>query len=230
MRKVIKNFIWFGLFSILSIYSLHSFAAPQIGYVVASKGQVSIQRDNKSVVKARRRTKLYPGDEIITKKNSHVQLVFTDSGIIRVGANSIYKISKYSFKKNKKTFSTELKQGSVEGTTGQIVNNENKNLKHKKNYMIKTRLSQLAIYGSSFSTSLDKKEQDVNVWTGSGRITVGGRSVLLGPDYIHNHVLVSSNFIEPDFLTSRALMFLQAASFAPGAPAGPHGAGGVLPE
>ena len=230
MHKISKNLIliismFIGIFSFTQ-----SYAANYIGYVVAARGKVIIKNsyDGKSR-KPRRRSKIFQGDIIITHKNSHVQLVFTDSGIVRVGPNSKYIINKYNNNEGHKLFSTELKQGSIEGTTGNIVKGK-KEREREKNYLIKTRMSQLAIFGSSFSTTINNEEQDVSVLTGSGEVTIGNRSLKLGPAYLQNHVLISSGILKTDFLTKRSLMFIQASNFAIGGGGGAHGGGGIIPS
>lgn len=88
MAKLLKSLI---LLVILSISGPAAFAAEAIVEAIGGAESVSVQRAGKEL-KLKKGEKLEKGDEVVTSRNVAVDIRFEDKTLIRVGANSSYKL------------------------------------------------------------------------------------------------------------------------------------------
>jgi hypothetical protein len=143
-----------------------------VGVVSAFKGDANILRDGKDI-NVKTGLKLQKNDELTTKKNTKVQLVFKDKTIITVGKNSKFSIHDYLFDEQASTGKkVNAKFGFAKGlfrtVTGKIGKiNPNK-------FKIKVKSASIGIRGTKFDVSVTPKATKIGVSEGAIGFTQGG--------------------------------------------------------
>lgn len=149
---------------VLAAVSLGFFVSAQAesapaGVVIVNTGSVKASGRELS-----RGSKIFPGDEITTAANSSVQIRFTDTGLVSLGANAVYKVNAYEYKgpQDKEATSTStLVKGKMLAITGAITK------ENPKGYTVKSKLATIGVSGTSFASEVAGKVQTVECYTGT---------------------------------------------------------------
>lgn len=145
IKIIIKAFVISGLlmFTGLGVSAQTDHAA----LALAVTGDVSIRNVDGELRQAKRRSKIYPGESVITKSEASIKMRFTDGGIISMVADSEFRIDTYHFEDKaqgeNKVVMTLLK-GGLRSITGLIGG------KDKKAYKMKTAVSVIGIRGTDY--------------------------------------------------------------------------------
>src|SRR5438309_2229811 len=90
------------------LFPIHVSAAEIYGVLMVVKGNVTVEvQKSKSTEKAKVGFKVFPGDTIITGKDSRAKLVMIDKNIINISPDSKFSLDKYVYspEENKKSVS-----------------------------------------------------------------------------------------------------------------------------
>jgi len=92
-----------------------------IGKIVAIKGDAQIIRDDKKII-AKLGSLVLKNDELSTKDNTKLQLLFNDNTVITIGKNSKFKVNEYLFDESKDSYEASfgLLKGTFRTITGKI--------------------------------------------------------------------------------------------------------------
>jgi len=106
-------------FIILVLLTSSLFA--NVGKIVALKGDVSISREDKELL-GEIGSIILESDEIYTKENAKIQLLFNDNTVITIGNNSHFKINQYLYNEKDKEYKADfgLVKGAFRTITGKI--------------------------------------------------------------------------------------------------------------
>jgi len=131
------------LFLLLSVTSFAS-----IGTIMATKGNAQVKRAH-IMLEIQNGMGLKKGDEIITHKQTMVQIMLNDDTVITIGPESSFSFINYFFDGSKKsTIQMQANRGffrSVTGKIGKIA---------PERFKIKTQLATIGIRGTDFSAQL----------------------------------------------------------------------------
>ena len=132
----------------LIILSLNLFAS-NVATITALKGKADIQRDGALVVAALG-SKLEQKDNILTKDNSKLQIIFKDETVISIGKNSEFSISEYLFEDNAPPVAKfNMIRGAMRTITGQIGNIA------PQRFSVATKTATIGIRGTNFSVFVE---------------------------------------------------------------------------
>ena len=111
------------IFFIIFIFAVQAFSdtSEHIGNIKKVKGLSFIIHNNKQI-KAVPGIKIFEGDQIITKENSAVGIIFIDGTVLAIGENSELFLNKYLFKPAKKQYDFDvfLKKGAGIYNSGRL--------------------------------------------------------------------------------------------------------------
>ena len=135
------------IFLTLIFFSTSLFA--NVAKVVALKGNASIIRQG-ATIELTRESLLLKHDQITTKDNTKVQLLFQDETIISIGKNSSFQISDYLFDEKSKKYEAkfDMFKGTFKTITGKI------GKLSPKNFNLKTKTASIGIRGTQIVMSL----------------------------------------------------------------------------
>lgn len=141
------------LFTLLFI-STSLFA--NVAKVVAFKGEATIIRDG-SYISLRRDSKILKKDEIHTKDNTKVQLIFRDNTIISIGKNSTFIVSDYLFDQKSDEYKADFSmlKGTFRTITGKIGEIA------PKRFNLKTKSASIGIRGTQIVMNLSSKTEQI---------------------------------------------------------------------
>jgi len=127
-----------------------------VAKVVALKGNATIVREGTSI-KLTRTAIIKKHDEIITKDNTKVQLLFKDETIISIGKNSSFQVENYLFDEKNKKFEAkfDMFKGTFKTITGKI------GKKAPKNFILKTKTASIGIRGTQIVMNLLKDNEQI---------------------------------------------------------------------
>jgi len=144
--KIIK------LFTLLSLFLLAcgNLFANTVASITAIKGSATIQRNSQSL-QAVLGAKLKQSDNILTKDNTKIQLIFKDETIISIGKNSNFSINQYLYEDSKEPVAKfTLLKGAMRTITGKI----GKIAPQK--FSVSIRTATLGIRGTNFSVVVNE--------------------------------------------------------------------------
>jgi len=106
---------------ILLLLGLVQFVFASIGEVTQLSGNVSVQREGKSLA-PKKGFKIEKKDTIYTLKNGRIKITFNDKTIISLGKNSSLSIAEYLYDETKKSAKAEFSvlKGAFKSITGRI--------------------------------------------------------------------------------------------------------------
>lgn len=134
------------------------------GIFMVVKGTVDVEsvKTGKSVGKVG--VKVYPGDKIITLKDSRAKISMSDRNVINISPDSVLTIAKYENdpKSNVRNVELELAQGKVRNNVEQKYDGD------KSKFIIKTPTAVAGVRGTQFLTSFDVKTRVTEVVTFKG--------------------------------------------------------------
>ena len=129
----------------LSIY----LQAKDVATITAIRGNVDIKRDTALIV-ANLGTKLQEKDNILTKDNSKVQVIFKDETVISIGKNSEFSISEYLFEDNTPPIAKfNMLRGAMRTITGRIGDIA------PQRFSVATKTATIGIRGTNFSVFVE---------------------------------------------------------------------------
>ncbi|HUU00018.1 MAG TPA: FecR family protein [Myxococcota bacterium] len=136
-------------------------AGNQAGKITYMKGSVTAYRDG-SWVKLNNGSPIFKGDMIRTgKKKSRVEIVLSDSSVIRLGKSSKVKISQALFSSGGKNFSAKLMRGQAYALVSKLTGSGSK-------FEVKTSNAVAGVRGTTFRIdSKTDKSTVVRVYTGA---------------------------------------------------------------
>ena len=164
-----------------------------IAKVVAYKGEAQVLRNN-IALDVFVNISLENKDEIKTKNNTKVQLLFKDETIITIGKNSHFKIDDYSFKNTKE--SSLAKFSFVEGSFRTITGAIGKIA--PDNFRIQTKTSAIGIRGTQILNEIGPKKE--RIYCTEGIIEIVSLSTN------EKIVLNAGEFIEVDNLDNKPMI------------------------
>ncbi len=142
-----------GRWSILALaLSLAGVAgADGIGQIKVSKGQVSIERESRSLP-ATVGTRLQPSDTIRTGPDGSVGITMEDDSLLSAGPNSVLTLDRYAFDPTTRQGQLEasLQKGSLAVSSGRIAKQSPDAMK------VRTPSSILGVRGTEFVVSVDE--------------------------------------------------------------------------
>ena len=124
--------------------------ADGIGKIRKLSGQVTIERDGKTITPAIGDS-VYQTDKIVTGKDGAVGMLFDDDSRLSAGPNSILALDKFAFdpKSQDGNFDVSVKQGTLSVISGKLTQKTPGALK------VKTPAAILAVRGTEFSIKVD---------------------------------------------------------------------------
>ena len=142
------------IFLTLIFFSTALFA--NVAKVVALKGTASIIRQG-AIIELTRESLLLKHDQITTKDNTKVQLLFQDETIISIGKNSSFQISDYLFDEKSKKYEAkfDMFKGTFKTITGKI------GKLSPKNFNLKTKTASIGIRGTQVVMNLSKDREEI---------------------------------------------------------------------
>ena len=141
---------------LLSVLFMTNVAYANIAKVVALQGEVSIIRDGKTFF-VTRESNIKKQDQIETKKNSKLQLLFKDQTIISIGNNSVFKVNEYLFDEKNKNVKAEFSMfkgifRTITGKIGKIA---------PKKFILKTKTASIGIRGTQIVMNIQQNKEDI---------------------------------------------------------------------
>jgi hypothetical protein len=148
-------------------------ASSSFGLFLVVKGDVKVERIKKSTASVKVSDRIYPGDTVITGKDSRAKIVMSDRNIIFVSPKTRMTIAAYS-EGSDKNVELDLKEGKVLNNVQQKYDGD------KNKFIIKTPTAVAGVRGTSFITSYDAGTQITNVFTQTGVVTLSSLSNIAG--------------------------------------------------
>jgi hypothetical protein len=140
-----------------------SFANQMSGTFMVVKGEVKVLRASETL-KAKVTMSVYPGDTILSAKDSRAKIVMQDKNIIHISPNTEIKIETYVNNGQQKNVELNLKEGKVRNNVEQTYDGQ------KNKFIIKTPTAVAGVRGTQFITSFDKKTNETKIVTLHGKV------------------------------------------------------------
>ncbi len=124
--------------------------AEGIGQIKVAKGQVTIEREGKTLPAAVG-TRLQPSDTVRTGADGSVGITMEDDSLLSAGPNSALKLDRYAFDPTTRQgqFDASLQKGSLAVISGRIAKQSPEAMK------VRTPSSILGVRGTEFVVSVD---------------------------------------------------------------------------
>jgi len=139
-----------------------------IGHIMAMQGSADIKRADTSL-KATIGMPLKEGDEVLTHKQSRMQVMLNDDTVVTIGANSVFSFEEFLFDNSKKSkISMRATRGffrSVTGKLGKIA---------PERFKVKTVSATIGIRGTDFSGEIADKKELFQCFSGAISVTFQG--------------------------------------------------------
>ena len=161
-----------GLVAITGLLSLSAFSdEPIYGTLTVVKGNVQVI-DGKTHLPhvARAGARVFPGDSIVTGKDSRAKVTMVDSNVLNLSPDTKMEIQKYEYKpaENKKNVILSVDYGKLRSTVSQHYDGD------ENVYRVNTPSAVAGVRGTDFLVSYDKVSQSSQVVTFRGQVEVGG--------------------------------------------------------
>ena len=98
---------------IITLFGFQVATASVYGKFMVVKKDVKVQRAQGKTVSAKVSLSVYPGDTVVTGKNSRAKIVMMDRNVIHISPGSTLKIAKYTNDKKGKNVELHLDNGKV---------------------------------------------------------------------------------------------------------------------
>lgn len=139
--------------------------AAMYGKFMVVKRDVKVRKKDGKESAAKVGASVYPGDTIVSGKDSRAKIVMSDRNVIHISPDTVLKIKKYTNKGKIKNVELQLDQGKVRN------NVENKYDGEKSKFIIKTPTAVAGVRGTQFITSFAKRTRVTEVVTLKGAVT-----------------------------------------------------------
>lgn len=175
-----KKILLILFLSIVSVYA-------SVAKITAMKGDVTVNRDNKSIP-AKIGFKLEKLDKVITGKNSRAQLVFSDNTIISLGKNSNIAVEDYLFEVGQKPKATfKFGSGVFKSISGKI------SKLNPTKYKLKTKSASIGIRGTIVGLYIVEQEEIFMNLEGKIEVDTGKETIFLNEN---RQIRLSNNVFE----------------------------------
>jgi len=154
IKAIIIAFVISGLlmFAGLGVTAQSGHAA----LAVTVSGVVNIKNAEGELRTAKRRSKIFPGETVVTQSEASIKMRFTDGGIISLVADSEFRVDEYRFEdkagdegaNGNNTVVMTLVKGGLRSITGLIGKTD------KQDYKMKTATSVIGIRGTDYNLLL----------------------------------------------------------------------------
>ena len=136
---------------ILTIFfSVLNLLANNVATITAMRGDADIKRDGELII-ASLGAKLEQKDNILTKDNTKLQVIFKDETVISIGKNSEFSIQEYLFEDNQAPVAKfGMLRGAMRTITGQIGNIA------PQRFSVATKTATIGIRGTNFSVFVEE--------------------------------------------------------------------------
>ena len=157
------------ILTILLLLSVELLAKNNVATITALKGNADIKRDS-SLLLASIGDKLNQKDNILTKSNSKVQIIFEDETVVSIGKNSEFSIQEYLFEDNAAPIAKfSMLKGAMRTITGQIGDIA------PNRFSVSTKTATIGIRGTNFSVFVEDDGSSSAFCTyGAISVAVGG--------------------------------------------------------
>ncbi len=145
-------------------------AADTHGVLMIVKGDVKVEVfKSKKTEKAKVGFKIFPGDAILTGKDSRAKLVMIDKNVINISPDSKFILEKYVYnpEENKKDVSINVLYGKVRNTVNQKYDGE------KNRFHVKTASAVAGVRGTDFVVQYNRATRVAKIFTFKGKVEVG---------------------------------------------------------
>ena len=153
------------IFIFCLILGINAFAG-QSGVFMVVKGNVSIQRLDGKVEKAKLNSILYPGETVTSEADSKAKIVMTDRNIINVLPNTKIVIEKYTNEPADKTVNIKLESGKIRTDVEQKYDGKD------SKFEIRTTVAAMGVRGTQLVVSHNANTDTTEVVTLTGEVYV----------------------------------------------------------
>ncbi len=155
------------VFLIFLLMSYQRFAKGPIAQIIMLKGQVNVLTSNDEILLVNKKTKLFEGMHLITKKKSLVKLLFVNGSRLLFGPSGKILITRFS---KKKAGVISL----VKGQLRSIVTKNYMKLKQKKSskLYITTKTSAMGVRGTDFQVNFNPKNDKTELFVKNGKVAM----------------------------------------------------------
>lgn len=130
---------------LISLLFTISLLANKVATITAMRGDADIKRES-AIILASLGAKLEQNDNIITKDNSKLQIIFKDETVISIGQNSNFSISQYLYEDNQAPVAKfNMLRGAMRTITGRIGDIA------PQRFSVSTKTATIGIRGTNFS-------------------------------------------------------------------------------
>lgn len=162
------------LFCALTVLSSSSvaLASADIGRVISLRGKASVTRATDTgykYIRVERGMRIHEGDQVRTRSNAAIRIVFDDRSILNLGDDSSMVIQKYRVdrKKRKRSVGVRLWAGRVWARVSSTFGTD------ETNFEVKTSNAVAGVRGTSFAVLLDGGSGETKVTVFEGAVEVG---------------------------------------------------------
>lgn len=141
---------------LLTLLFLSTTLFASVAKVVAFKGEATITREGTTILLDKKST-ILKYDEIKTKENTKIQLLFKDETIVSIGKNSTFKVLDYLYDEKNNNHKVELNM--IEGTFRTITGKIGKFA--PKRFNLKTKSASIGIRGTQIVMSISPNEEKI---------------------------------------------------------------------
>lgn len=141
----------------------------QAGFLVLSKGKVSVER-NKKIIIAKKGNKVFEKDILITEEKSRAKVMFVDGNVVHVSPKSKLEITTHVFEEanGKKKTSLQLFYGKIRAKVTQKYDPKGENT-----YRVTTSSAVAGVRGTDFIQGLNPVTGASSTLTNTGIVEVG---------------------------------------------------------
>lgn len=184
------------LFTLLM--ALPAIAAPErgdpVGKVVVARGEVTARAADAEPRPLERRSDIHQGETVVTGKDSRGQLRFEDGAVVALDSGSELVIEKYRFDEDdgEDHAVVRLLTGGLRTLSGEVAERD------PDNYEVDTPLASIGVRGTDYQLSLDDKQLNVAVWSGSVVVANEAGELPLGENANYRYATVTDQGLPPE--------------------------------
>lgn len=169
-------YIFITIIALALLISISYAMDSEAGKILLTRGKVTVKRSAAEHA-LKRGSVIFEKDEIHVGPNGRVQFRMADNSVISLQENTVFKINKYNYKKDKETDNAfyEIISGGLRTVTGAIGKG------NKEAYELKTPLATIGIRGTLFEVEVVGNETYIAIREGKivTKSTISGCSLSL---------------------------------------------------